>query len=404
MSNFGLHLQTPVDGWEGEILRAALAGTPYKILKAFWVEAGTTTKSLSPSTTTVYRHDIQHKQPYLDKAGISPLMADEAADEMILRFKDSVNQHGNIDYVESLNETYASQDPVGQRKAVEFDRAFVRRLPIHCPNTKPVVYTAASGNIDHDEYEVLVPLARECAAANGAFGYHNYWSVVNSYSFVDSAEHMYDYHMRWAYSLDAYLVSRGIRVKWMLGESGPIGASPTGYWQKPDDGWLKSDVWGGSSLGYLVDLDCMDSLMNSSRPGVEGRLEGVTLFTSGIGIGWSYFQIQEPFLTKLTDYVMGSIQPPVPPPPTNDFEQMAWNVTSEMQRIGQNGIRLNAQAGIQRQVSEDNLYFGTDFQIVTAENKVDGRTVQAVESLSGLHPRRVYVWSPGEEIYWFEQP
>jgi hypothetical protein len=75
-----------------------------------------------------------------------------------------------------------------------------------------------------------------------------------------------------------------------------------------------------------------------------------------------------------------------------------------MQRIGQNGIRLNAQAGIQRQVSEDNLYFGTDFQIVTAENKVDGRTVQAVESLSGLHPRRVYVWSPGEEIYWFEQP
>jgi len=403
MSYFGLHLQTPVDEWDSEILWAAEQGKPYKVCKGFWVEMGKIVKQLSPSTSTVYRYWLDHQQPFLDRAIISPAEADAAADEFIFFFKDSINQHGDVDYVESLNETYPSANILTQRKAVAFDRAFIRRLAVHCPHTRPIVYTAPPGNIDHHEYDVLLPLAEECEAAGGAFGYHNYWSVVNSISYAASQGHAYDYQMRWAWSLDEYLVDRGIRVKWMLGESGPIGAAVGGYWQLPNDGWLLNSVWGGDIDGYMSDVEIMDEMYYSSIPGLEGRLIGATLFTSGYA-GWEPFQVQGSLLYRLTDHVINYDVITPPPPPSNDFEEEAWRVTTEMQQNGQNGIRLNANAGIQQQITEDNLYYGWDFQIVTAETDVQNKTVQAVESISGGPPRRVYVWEPGQEIYWFEHP
>ena len=400
-SYFGLHLQTPIDEWTSELLYAAEEGKPYAVVKGFWVEIGTTVKHLSPGTATVYRHYLAHQQPFLDRALVSPAEADAAADQFIAMFKDSVNQHGNLDYVESLNETYPSRDLLAQRKAVAFDRAFIRRLKVHCPNTKPVVYTAPPGNIDHDEYYILLGLARECEAAGGAFGYHNYWSVVNKNSYVTSPAHARDYHMRWSDTLDEYLVAHGIRVKYMLGESGPIGASPDGYWQRPNDGWLKDDVWDGDVDGYISDLNDMDNLFHVSRAASEGRLIGATLFTSGNGIGWELFQVQQPLLGRVTDHIIDFTGEPMP---INTFEEAAWKLTSEMQEFGQNGIRLNKDAGIQQTINSDNLVADTDFQIVTAETTVMGKTVQAAESLSGQYPRRIYVWESGQSIYYFENP
>ena len=63
MSYFGLHLQTPVDEWDSEILWAAEQGKPYKVCKALWVEMGLIVKHLSPLTTTVFRHWLEHQQP-----------------------------------------------------------------------------------------------------------------------------------------------------------------------------------------------------------------------------------------------------------------------------------------------------------------------------------------------------
>lgn len=88
--------------------------------------------------------------------------------------------------------------------------------------------------------------------------------------------------------------------------------------------------------------------------------------------------------------------------PTETFKEAAWRLTSEMQEFGQNGIRLNKDAGIQQQINSDNFVSDTDFQIVTAETTIDGKTVQAAESLSGRGPRRVYVYEPGQPIYYFE--
>jgi hypothetical protein len=201
-------------------------------------------------------------------------------------------------------------------------------------------------------------------------------------------------------TLDEYLVARGIRVKYMLGESGPIGAGPDGYWQKPNDGWLASNVWNGNVDGYMSDLVDMDQLFQDSRAAQEGRLIGATLFTSGYGIGWDKFQVRQPLLGRITDHIIDTTGEP---PPTDTFREAAWKLTSKMQELGQNGIRLNTEAGIQQRINADNKAGGHDLQIVTSETTLDGKTIQAAECKRGSTSRRVYVWEPGTPIYYFEE-
>ena len=89
--------------------------------------------------------------------------------------------------------------------------------------------------------------------------------------------------------------------------------------------------------------------------------------------------------------------------PTDTFKEAAWRLTSEMQESGQNGIQLNTEAGIQQQVNADNDGGGHDLQIVTTETILDGKTIQAAECKRGTTSRRVYVWEPGQPIYYFEE-
>ncbi len=74
-----------------------------------------------------------------------------------------------------------------------------------------------------------------------------------------------------------------------------------------------------------------------------------------------------------------------------------------MQETGQNGIQLNADAAIQKEINKHNEEGGYDLQIVTTEEYVEGKTVQAAESRTGEVPRRVYVWHRLEGLYWYEE-
>lgn len=105
--------------------------------------------------------------------------------------------------------------------------------------------------------------------------------------------------------------------------------------------------------------------------------------------------------------VLNEITPTDPTPPVDPIEELkkqVWNFTSKMQETGNGGIRLNKDAGIQRQMTKDNKNFGLDLQKVTDEVTIDTRTFMAAESLTGLCPRRVYVYEPGKPIWFFEDP
>lgn len=296
---WGPHYQTPIDNWP-----AALAPeNGIEIVKLVGnFEMAREIKAVNPNCVVVIRHHNEDTGRWRAMAAESPARADEAMEEFLREFLDSLLALADVvDYAESLNEQYATHDFPGLYSAAECDRAFIRVLGRLAPSIKPVVFCAACGNPDHDEYSFLVDLARECEAAGGAFGYHSYWSVVKKTSTIASAKHIRDLHGRWQV-IDDYLVARGIRVKWFNGEAGPIGASegdPStgsvdpatglidpltrsgfGYWQFPNDGWRDDRVWNGQLSGYVSDLDAWDDLIMQARAYWEGRYLGYVLFTS----------------------------------------------------------------------------------------------------------------------------
>ncbi len=307
MSYLSFHLQTNVTGWLDAVARCKP-----RVLKVFQIEMGNAAKAVSPDTKIVFRHHVDHQQPLLDRSGEGPVQAIEAAAEFIGWFEDSLNLQGGIDYVEAFNETYATKKPETMRKAIAFDIGFCKALAQVCPGVKPVVFTAAIGNPGHDEYGPLLELADICEAFGGAFGYHAYHPVVNGESFVHSLKHQRDLHLRWTY-IDDFLRENGHTVDWFLGEVGPIGANDDGYGLRANDGWKHSGVWNGNRFACVGDLAAFDRLLADTQAAREGRLIGATIFTSGPG--WKHFQIRQPILDEIADYIAANPTPEPEPEP-----------------------------------------------------------------------------------------
>jgi hypothetical protein len=95
------------------------------------------------------------------------------------------------------------------------------------------------------------------------------------------------------------------------------------------------------------------------------------------------------------DYAPGDVLPP-PPPPVDDWKPKAW-AASVSEQIAR-GIPLNPNAALQAEIYKAGMV------PVHREIIVDGRTLQAAESLSGSPARRVYVWQAGKPVTWFGNP
>lgn len=430
-SYIGLHMQDPVEEWDDAYGAAHGEGRRFRLLKSFHPEDYRLLQAVSPGTEFVFRPWIEdtHSGPWLEMAGLGPAQADAAADDYIRRFKDSVNMHMDAGYVESLNEEYPTRNAEKLRKIVAFDRAFIRRLAVHCPHVKPVVFCAAVGNPDHHEYGALLELARDAAQAGGAFGYHGYWTVyVDGFgartSFVSHAAVGRDLQMRWKV-IDAYFLARGVRVKWMLGETGATKGNSVGYQPDVLAGWKSPECWNGDEEAYLRDIAAFDDVLGASVAAQEGRLIGAVLFTSRPGDGgvWQWFNVTGSMMWRVAEHVAGradggprtddgDTSPPPPPPPdpgasltlpASERENLwAYSVSEQ---IGK-GISLNPGAKLQGAI------LGDGFTPVLAEARWadDGGNLwawQPAERVDGLLPRRVYycLVGPGPsyfDVFWFD--
>lgn len=322
---YGPHYQTPIDDWP--VVLDPINGIGIvKLVGNF--EMARQIKEINPGAIVVIRHHHEDTGRWRAMAAESMEQAEAAMEEYVGEFLDSLLALAPfIDYAEGLNEQYPSHNLDELGLSVRLDRGFIRVLTRLCPSVKPVVFCAACGNPDHDEFEPLIPLAQECQAAGGAFGYHAYWSVVKKVSTVGSVRHMRDLHMRWA-EIDRFLVDAGVQVDWFNGEAGPIGASagglagspnggstgsPTGgstdlmegypddfgYWQLCNDGWRDDDVWDGKIDGYIQDLEILDRLIQDTPAYREGRYLGYVLFTSSTLNDWKKFQLRSSDWSRL---------------------------------------------------------------------------------------------------------
>lgn len=252
-------------------------------------------------------------------------------------------------------------------------------------------------------------------------GYHSYWPVAGN--------HIYDEERNWRYysgrfsMLDEVFQRAGLTVHWALTEAGALGyhLDPGGTPSlHPNDGWRLPSVHNGNINEYLSSIDWFMTRWYQWNLANNWRCLSPNLFDTmpNEGGAWLSFQIHQPNLDIIADFCAQRWQPqlpslsippvepppPNPPSPSDNFMELAWQFTENLQKIGDGALQLNALAAIQQAVSKDNKDNNLDLQVVTTERMLDNKVVQAAESLSGKVGRRVYVWESGKEVYWFENP
>jgi hypothetical protein len=193
-----------------------------------------------------------------------------------------------IDYVESLNEVIGKHDIPGIQNAVAFDVAFAQALAKSGVNVAPALLTAAVGNPDHGaETEMLIPAVEAAIFHGGVLAPHGYWPQDGP--LVNWREHI----GRPLDSWDAIFGHHGLDPRYILGECGVIYSPDGGLSFDPTGqrGWRHPDCLNSDWLAYLTHLDQLNQKVNLWNADHGGRCLGVTLFTSGVGVGWEWFQL-----------------------------------------------------------------------------------------------------------------
>lgn len=242
-----------------------------------------------------------------------------------------------------------------------------------------------------------------CVLEDGVCGYHPYthWSKYSG-DYQRAANDWVDLSGLW----DRMERSWELKPTWAFTEAGPFEGAITG--------WKASACLGANLERYKVAMAEWIEDVQQTMAYREGRILGYALFTSDAPNSGQFSSYnlssdeQVVLAEQMAEIWYPGAAPPPPPPPADDellFQQKAWRITASMQETGQGGIRLNSNAGIQRQITEDNFPTeGLDLQTVTDEVALEGRIIQAAESLSGVVPRRVYYWSQEDGVKYFEQP
>lgn len=366
-------------------------------------------KLLKPDIYTVFRHWNDGLQHYTAKADSG--WFDWETAKGIARYWFNTHVDGTfidhyaafVDAVSWHNEIWAnSQNTMERNERISATRA---AFAVWNEEFRPMLQSAAGKDIRLVVGEAAVgndmpiEVARLSINEDGLLGYHPYswWGNDGQNNYFRAANDWVDLSGRWETMEHRW----GLKPTWVFTEAGPFEGAETG--------WRSSPCLGGSIDRYVEAVRDWIKDVQMTEAYVEGRIKGFHLFTTGGGSRWQSFETKQPEMDRLSvmigqEWKPGTKPPTPPPPPLDDLHQLAWDATVEMQETGFGGIRLNAKAGIQVQMTEDNERDHLDLQKVTDEIAIEGKVFMAAESLTDLVPRRVYVWEPGEQIYFFEDP
>jgi hypothetical protein len=233
-------------------------------------------KQLSPSTKVLARYFTGKEPPSVDWAAIDRNIE-------------------WIDCIEDQNETIATGDPDGTRRAVDYAVQFSNDVQSrYGGDLATCLLNVAVGN--PDEVHLLRPVAEVAVKNDDYISYHGYFPCSPGHpEWYDHPEVWPFHHMRWM-EWDKYFNSVGLRPKYLLTEMGAIGTSvrpdglPGSY--NAAAGWR----WGGCLNGdwpeykrllvqYRNDLKAWNRVNNN-------RCEAATIFTIGAShVGWEFFKL-----------------------------------------------------------------------------------------------------------------
>jgi hypothetical protein len=136
--------------------------------------------------------------------------------------------------------------------------------------------------------------------------------------------------------MDEYYLANGYSVDWALGEGGPVrDASPWYGHLQPDDGWRHPDCCDTDLYAYMQAIDHWLKHAIKTKAFKEDRLIGMTLFTSGGGNRWKYFETKQPEMNHIAGYVKSFMDnlpddPPPPPPPCRGEPRIQYHRVSHV--------------------------------------------------------------------------
>lgn len=175
--------------------------------------------------------------------------------------------------IECLNERYVGGRPDINKPMVQLDIEFCREVSSRFGGRLlPGVFTAPIGNPEPSDYNDLIPLAAVVRDTKGFMGYHAYWTATKERSFL--VEH-WPYHAgRWQ-TMDDLFTSKGIYVRWYLGEIGIVAsACPDGTCFITEGGYHNTLGW---EL-YFRDIKQFNDLLLSWNATHQNRCAGGVIF------------------------------------------------------------------------------------------------------------------------------
>ncbi len=324
----GFHMQNSPPNWLDAVAKLP-AGTPIKLVEG--VQRAREVKATNPALKVWYRHVADNQNVGGDLQQYARIFFNTFIDTSFL------NEAKYVDYVQELNEyTGHGQSPA--------ERAFWED------------WAAAAAHVWYNEYRTRAPLehirliigepgigndlglafAQIADAYDCLIGYHSYIPVHNGQLMPLNAKHADGseinewkyYSGRWATMDDSYR-QHGYYVNWLAGEGGPIrDANPWFGALDPLGGWKHPECCSGHIDCYITALRRFLDLATAWNKEHNNRFKGMTLFTSGApgaGPSWELFDLRQPHMNTIADFVadyMADIptppdppDPPDPPPP-----------------------------------------------------------------------------------------
>ncbi len=282
-----IHLQTEVDGWLGYV----------RDVKPRWVklvgnmELARQIKSVSPATKVLFRHHIQHNDPYLNAPNKT-----QAAREFLALFWDSlVANAAYIDAIEGLNETIATHDIDGIRKAVSFEVALSDELARRNIGVGTCLLNTATANPEHGiETEMLLPAAAAAVRNDDWIGQHPYFPCTPVHATHWMETEWLHHHGRALASWDVSFAKFNVTPRYLFTEGGAVGATV-----RPDGrpgalnanaGWRYSGCLNGDLDAYITLLLRFREKVAEWNATHDNRAETLAIFTTGGAyVGWPDF-------------------------------------------------------------------------------------------------------------------
>lgn len=322
----GFHLQGAADNWP-DAARRLPPGAPIKFVDG--VQRAAEAKGINPDLYTVIRHHVTSQPlPAGDKKPAARAFFQSFVDDSFKQIAWAV------DAVQEWNEYLADSQSAEERQqwtewvkaVVEVWRDEYRTQPM-LSHIDLILCEVAVGN--------NIPMSIAKIAHDNPFcvlGYHPYIPVHDG---IIQPNHWPHYSGRWEVMDETYRQA-GWRVRWFFGEFGAVGVNgefdTSGPWPNSlaaSDGWRHKRVYDGQIVPYVEMIETWMRQTAQSVAWQEGRVLGATIFTTGGGSEWKWFETKQPEMSIIADRVhsvMDSIphageppQPPPPPPPPDPF-------------------------------------------------------------------------------------